>query len=85
MRVYQSRILIVNEAEYQIGGFGLRSGREAGFRIDCHTGMSSGRGVGDATHFGAACDDVHYSFRCRFHRLLVAARLALGECVLAFF
>ena len=31
-----------------------------------------------------ACDDVHYSFRCRFHRLLVAAHLALGECVLAF-
>ena len=84
MRVDQSRILIVDEAEYQIGGSGLRIGRHAGFWIDCRTGMSSGSGVGDATHFGAACDDVHYSFRCRFRGLFVTACLALGECLLAF-
>ena len=84
MRVDQSGILIVDEAEHQVGGSGLWSGREACFRIDYRTGMSSGSRVGDAIHFGAACDDVHYSFRCRFRRLLVAACLALGECVLAF-
>ena len=83
MRVDQSGVLIVYEAEHQIGGSGLRSGRHVVFWIDCRTGMSSGSRVGDATHFGAACDDVHNFFRCRFHGLFIAARLALGECVLA--
>ena len=84
MRVDQSGVFIVDEAEHQVGGSAWRSGREAGFRIEYRTGMSSGSRTGDATHFGAACDDVHYSFRCRFRRLLIAARLMLGECVLAF-
>ena len=84
VRIDQSGVFIVDEAEHQVGGSAWRSGREAGFRIDCRTGMSFGNRVGDATHFGAACDDVHYSFRCRFCRLLVATRLTLGECVLSF-
>ena len=77
MRVDQSGILIVDEAEHQVGGSALRSGREAGFRIDCRTGMSSSSRVGDATYFRAACDDVDYSLRCRFCRLLVASCLTL--------
>ena len=84
MRVDQSGVLIVDEAEHQIGGSGLRSGRHAGFWVDCRTGMSSGSGVGDATHLRAACDDVDCPLRCRFCRLLVASCLALGECVFAF-
>ena len=84
MRVDQSAILIVDEAEYQVGGSGLRSGRHVVFWVDCRAGMLSGSGVGDATHFRAACDDVHYSFRYRLCGLFIAARLTLGECVLAF-
>ena len=84
MRVDQGGFLIVDEAEHQIGGSGLQLGRRAGFWIDCRTGMSSGSGVGDATHFRAACDDVDYSLRCRFCGLLVVPCFQLGECVLSF-
>ena len=84
MRIDQSGVLIVDEAEHQIGGSGLRSRRHVVFWVDCRTGMSSGSRVGDTTDFKAACDDVHYSLWCRLRRLLVASCLALGYCVLAF-
>ena len=83
VRVDQSGVLIVDEAEHQIGGSGLRSRRHVVFWIDCRTGMSSGSGVGDATYFGAACDNVHSSLGCRLCKLFAMACLALGECVFA--
>ena len=83
MRVDQSGVFIVDEAEHQVGGSSLRSGRVVGFRIDCCASVSFGSRVDDATHFGAACDDIHYYFRCRFCRLFVTACFALGDCVLA--
>ena len=82
MRVDQSGVFIVDEAEHQVGGSAWRSGREAGFRIECRTGVSYGSQIGDATHFGAACDDIHNSLWYRLYELFFAAGFTLGKCVL---
>ena len=45
--------------------------------------MLSGSQVSDAAYFGAACDNVHNSFRCRLCGLFIAVCLVLGEGIFA--
>ena len=45
--------------------------------------MLSGSRVSDTAYFGAACDNIHNSFRCRLYRLFITACLTLDEGVFA--